>query len=412
MSFPITLTNPKVLLIGAGKIGFKRATSLQKNGIVFEVISSNFDENFHKLDVKKTIKNFEISDARDYNIVVDSTGSKKVLDLLLEEKQKRFLLINVSADQKYCDFFFSSILYYGKLKIAVTSGGSSPSVIKVVKQKISEIIPEKIETLCEESSQDRLNGIINKEKTELKTKRLFNPIYLIGCGLGDVELLSIKAYKIIQNLDVVFYDNLISKEILEIIPKSTEKIFVGKSKNNHSLVQGEINNLLLKYAKSGKKIARLKSGDPYIFGRGYEEYEFLTSHDFSVEVISGISSAIAGPSLANIPLTHRGVSNSFSVVSAHLKDGAINLYWMDLLKREKHTTVVLMGLSCAKYIEAEAKNQNIDMNYKVAIVGSASRTNQVVIKTTIANLHEKSRGVSSPAILIFGDVTQLKGLSI
>lgn len=406
-TLPILLKNPKILLIGGGNVALQKAEVLDENNIDFEMISNMYLAKFKKINIKKYVKLFTLSDVSSFNIIINATGCEDITNQLLKEKQKRFFFLNVVDVPPLCDFYFSSLLKYGGLKIAISSDGGSPTITQIVRQKIKEIIPKEIESFCKKVTQDRFNGIIDVKSTRQKTKKLLNPIYLIGCGLGDVELLTIKAYKIIQTLDVVFYDNLITQEILDIIPENTKKVFVGKSKGNHSLVQEEINSLLLKYAKEGKKIARLKSGDPYIFGRGYEEYEFLTSNGFSVEVINGLSSAIAGVAMGGIPLTHRGVSNSFSVVSAHLKDGELNLYWLDLLKKEKHTTVVLMGLSYCKYIQEEALKMGINKDFKVAIIANASRENQKIIRTTIEKLYEQSIGVKSPAILIFGDVTNL-----
>jgi uroporphyrin-III C-methyltransferase/precorrin-2 dehydrogenase/sirohydrochlorin ferrochelatase len=406
-TFPISLKDPKILLIGGGNVSLHKAKILLQNKIDFSIISNNFLQEFDEIDVTKKVKTFSKDDLQNYNVVVNATGDKEVSDILTGEKKRRFLLVNDASNQEVCDFYFNGVLDYGKLKISISSSGSSPTVTKKVKQKIKKIIPKKIETLCDDLYKERLNGIINKEKASEKIDKLLNPIYLIGCGLGDTELLTIKAYRIIQSLDVVLYDNLITEEILNIMSEKTEKIFVGKSKNNHSLIQSEINELILKYAKDGKKIARLKSGDPYIFGRGYEEYSFLTSHGFNVEVINGISSAIAGANFAGIPLTHRGASNSFSVVSSHLKDGELNLYWLDLLKREKHTTVVLMGLSHANEIQKRALQVGINKEYKVAIISNASRENQLIIKTTLDKLYENSQKAVSPSILVFGEVVGL-----
>jgi uroporphyrin-III C-methyltransferase len=224
--------------------------------------------------------------------------------------------------------------------------------------------------------------------------------------LGDVELLTLKAYNIIKSVDVVLYDNLISNEIMEIVPKKTKKIFVGKEKGFHHTSQEEINKLIIKYAKKGLNVARLKSGVPFVFGRGSEEIEELLKHNFKTEVIPGISSSISAPLLANIPITARGYASGFTVVSAHLKGNRVNLDWVEILKKENHTVVVLMGLSRVSEIVQEAKNLNISKDKPYAIISNASRQNQKVTVGTIDTLKKDSIGVSTPAILVFGEVVK------
>ncbi|MEA2099407.1 MAG: uroporphyrinogen-III C-methyltransferase [Campylobacterota bacterium] len=229
-------------------------------------------------------------------------------------------------------------------------------------------------------------------------------VYLVGCGVGDPELLTMKAYRIIQEVDVVLYDYLISDEIMELVPTQTKKVFVGKKKGSHSFSQEEINTLILKYAKEGFSVARLKSGDPFVFGRGAEEMKELLSHDIQTEVISGISSCISAPALANIPVTARDYASGFSVVSTHLKNNRVNLDWCDLLKKENHTIVVLMGLSRVSEIVEESKRLNIPKDKPCAIISNASRENQQVIITSLEKLTKDAQTAQSPAILVFGDV--------
>lgn len=234
-------------------------------------------------------------------------------------------------------------------------------------------------------------------------------VYLVGCGLGDVEQLTLKAYRIIREAQVILYDNLITPEILELIPSETRKIYVGKPKDCHSISQDRINNLIADYAGQGFSVARLKSGDPYIFGRGSEEALFLLERGYSVDVVAGISSCVSGSACAGIPPTARGYASSFSVVSAHLKEGKFNTDWLPLLKLANHTTVVLMGLSLAGRIKKAAYAIGISRTLPVAIVANASRPEQESIVTTLAGLEKAAKTISGPAVIIFGDVVTLHG---
>ena len=234
-------------------------------------------------------------------------------------------------------------------------------------------------------------------------------VYLVGCGLGDVEQLTLKAYRIIREVKIVLYDNLITDEILALIPAKTHKIYVGKQKNCHSISQERINTLIADYAGQGFSVARLKSGDPYIFGRGAEEALYLTEQGYQVDVIAGISSSVAGPACAGIPPTARGYASSFSVVSAHLKDSKFNTDWLPLLKVPNHTTVVLMGLSLAGAIRKVALQTGVSKDFPVAIIANASRPEQQSIVTTLSGLAKAAKTVQAPAVIVFGDVVNLYG---
>ena len=232
-------------------------------------------------------------------------------------------------------------------------------------------------------------------------------VYLVGCGTGDVDLLTMKAYKVIQNVDVVFVDHLIAQEIKDIIPPTTEQIFVGKQKGFHSVKQEEINAQLKEYANKGLKIARLKSGDPYIFGRGSEEALSMVEAGISVEVIPGISSALAAPLLAGIAPTARGYATNMSIVSAHLAGNRVNLEWIPMLKYENHTIVVLMGISRAREIKKCASNLGVNMQKDVAVISNASRDNQSVRIGTLEDLDSLCKDAQRPALIVIGDVVKL-----
>ncbi|MEA1916144.1 MAG: uroporphyrinogen-III C-methyltransferase [Campylobacterota bacterium] len=237
---------------------------------------------------------------------------------------------------------------------------------------------------------------------------MYGKVYLVGCGTGDVELLTLKSHKIITKIaDVVFIDHLIAQEIIDIIPPSTKKVFVGKQKGFHSVKQEKINELLIEYAKKGLSIARLKSGDPYIFGRGSEEAITLSSENIEVEVIPGISSALAAPLLAGIAPTARGYATNLSIVSAHLSGNRVNLEWIPLLKMSNHTVVVLMGVSRAKEISSCALKIGVNMSMDVAIISNASRPNQSVRIGVLKELKELCEDVQRPAIIVLGDVVKL-----
>ena len=406
-TLPIVLNNKKILLIGGGKVALQKAQVMHRNQIDFKVIAKEISGELYTLTPMLTCKKFTKDDCEDYEIIIDATGSKEVTNLLLEIKQERNIFLNVVDVPELCDFYFASLLEYGGLKIAVSSSGASPTITQVIRDKIAGLIPKEIEKLTNEIQQQRAQGIIDVEQTRAQTKKLLSKVYLVGCGTGDVELLTIKAYNIIKSVDVVFIDHLIADEIIDIIPEETIRVFVGKQKGFHSVKQEEINRLLLEHASQGFSIARLKSGDPYIFGRGSEEAIAMMQEGIRVEVIPGISSAIAGPLLSGIAPTARGYATNLSIVSAHLAGNRVNLEWIPLLKFPNHTVVVLMGVSRAKEIKKCAQNIGVGMDKDVAIISNASRKDQSVRIGKLSELEKLCLDAQRPALIVFGDVVNL-----
>lgn len=406
-SLPVLLRNPKILIIGGGKAALQKAKVLLDNEIDFFIITQTLCDKLGMLGTKHKIKSFEKEDAENFNIIINATGNKEVGLLLEEIKKERFFLLNTVDVPEECDFYFSSLLRYKNLKIAVSSNGASPTATQIVRDKIKKFLPESLGDLIKQKSLERELGIIDIERTKKETEKLFGKVYLIGCGIGDPELLTLKAYKTIQTVDVVFYDNLITEEILNLVPPHVKKIYVGKEKGNHTASQDAINKLLLDYARQGYRVARLKNGDPYIFGRGAEEAEFLIRNKIKVEVIAGISSAIAAPLSAGIPPTARGYSSGITIVTAHNDKCIFNGNWIELLKMPNHTVIVLMGLTQTEKIVEDALQKGVDKKLPAAIISNASRKNQTTIITTLENLADASHDADKPAVLVFGNVVNL-----
>lgn len=232
-------------------------------------------------------------------------------------------------------------------------------------------------------------------------------LYLIGCGPGDADLLTLKALKCIEKLDIALIDHLLTDEIIALIPPRTKVVFVGKEKGKHSFPQETINAMITEYALQGYTVGRLKCGDPYIFGRGTEEAIYASQNGIETEVIPGLSSAFSGPLAVGIAPTARGVSTGVSVVSAHLSGDRVNLSWIPMLNVDDHTTVVLMGLSRTRQIVKEALDQGVDAALPVAIVSNATTSIQSSIVTTLGGLVMAAKGAPKPAILVFGKVVNL-----
>ncbi len=407
-TLPIVLNNKKILLIGAGNVALQKAQVLKRNNIDFKIVSKDIKDEIKEYCGGISQKEFEADDIADYEVVIDATADEMVTQKLLELKKEKNFLLNVVDVPELCDFYFAALLEYGALKVAVSSSGASPTIAKAVRDKIKSVIPEDISGLTESKMMQRKQNIIDADSTKEEVNRKLSRVYLVGCGIGDVELLTMKAYRVIQSVDVVFIDHLISEEIIDIIPKETKKVFVGKQKGFHSLKQSEINELLLEYASKGLSIARLKSGDPYIFGRGSEEALSMIENGIGVEIIPGISSAITAPAAAGIAPTARGYATNMSIVSAHLAGNSINLEWIPLLKIKSHTTIILMGVSRAAEILEAAEESGVEMDMKTAVISNASRKNQKSYVGVLGELVKLCAEAKRPAIIVIGDVVELE----
>ncbi len=232
-------------------------------------------------------------------------------------------------------------------------------------------------------------------------------VWLVGAGPGDADLLTVKAVKAIQQADVIFFDFLISEEILALLPSETEKVCVGKRKGYHSLSQDEINELLFKYAKQGKDICRLKGGDAFVFGRGGEEMQFLMQRGVQVELVPGITSGMGATSYAGIPVTHRGVSQGCTFITAHAEK-ELNVDWQALAQL-KHTLVFYMGLSKASLISGSLMVNGLSKCTPVALIENGCRQNQRVITGQLDELAllSKRHQVKSPALIVVGETVNL-----
>jgi uroporphyrin-III C-methyltransferase/precorrin-2 dehydrogenase/sirohydrochlorin ferrochelatase len=234
-------------------------------------------------------------------------------------------------------------------------------------------------------------------------------VYLVGAGPGDPELLTLRALKLMQRAEVVLYDNLISANVLALLPEAAERVYVGKQRANHTMRQEEINALLVQHARTGKRVLRLKGGDPFVFGRGGEEIETLAASGVRFRVVPGITAACGVAAYAGIPLTHRDYAQSCVLVTGHLKDGTMNLDWHGLA-RPRQTVVVYMGLLGLKQLCERLVEHGMPTDMPAAVVQQATMPQQRVITGTLADLAERveGSGLRPPTLVIVGDVVKLR----
>lgn len=232
------------------------------------------------------------------------------------------------------------------------------------------------------------------------------PVYLVGSGPGDPDLMTVKAMRLIESADVVVYDRLVSQQILDLIPAGVSRIFVGKAAKNHHMVQDEINQLLVRLALAGRKVVRLKGGDPFIFGRGSEEAEILAQNGVPFEAVPGITAAQGCASEFDIPLTHRGVATGVRYLTGHCRnDDPLNFDW-DSLADPDTTLVVYMGLQNLPMISAELIKAGLDPETPAAAIASGTTPDQDICRSTLENIARDAIAaeLSAPTLIIIGHV--------
>lgn len=232
-------------------------------------------------------------------------------------------------------------------------------------------------------------------------------VWLVGAGPGDPDLLTLKAHRLLMSADLILFDKLVSQEIRGLFPKSVPAFYVGKEKGNHSLSQTELNALMIKRAREGYNIVRLKGGDPFVFGRGGEEILTLMQAGIEAEVVPGITAASGCSSYAGIPLTHRGLSQGCTFITAH-GESELNIEWQSLAS-SNHTLVFYMGVSKVSMIKERLLDKGMCPTTPLAIIENGCRSNQRTLLSTLSEVDDLVRHeqVSSPSIIVVGKVTEL-----
>jgi uroporphyrin-III C-methyltransferase/precorrin-2 dehydrogenase/sirohydrochlorin ferrochelatase len=447
--FPLFLTLNKkpVLVVGGGEIAERKIKLILKADAKVEVIANEFSDDLNNLIKKNKLKRIQgklvISELKkDYCLIIAATDNKVINKQLYRFAKKNNIFINVVDEPDLCTCTFGSIVDRGDLVVSISSGGSAPVFARQLREKIETYLPFNTSEIIKFSSEMR-NKVI-KTFNQFNKRRIFwetfferisnyksvNPkslrkeflsllrktkskdtgeVYLVGAGPGDPDLLTIRALHLMQKSDICIYDNLVSKGILELVRRDSEMVYAGKLRSNHTIEQSEINSLLIKYAKSGKRVLRLKGGDPFIFGRGGEEISELMQHKIKFQVVPGITSASGAASYAGIPLTHRDFSQSCVFLTGHEKEGNLNIDWKGLASNNQ-TIVIYMGLNSLEKITSSFIQNGMKKNMPAAIIENGTSYQQRVISSTIQNIYKKAdkEKIKSPAIIIIGEVVRLR----
>lgn len=234
-------------------------------------------------------------------------------------------------------------------------------------------------------------------------------VFLVGTGPGDPDLLTVKAFRLIREAEVVLYDNLVSEEIMALVPPAAERIYVGKRRSEHAMRQEHINELLVSLARRGRRVLRLKAGDPFVFGRGGEEIETLGAEGVRFEVVPGITAALGAASYAGIPLTHRDYAQSCVFVTGNTQDGELNVDWAAIV-RPRQTVVIYMGFQNLDELCRELVSHGLPPSTPAAMVQQATTSHQRVVTADLATLADRAHaaGLKPPTLIIVGEVVRLR----
>jgi uroporphyrin-III C-methyltransferase / precorrin-2 dehydrogenase / sirohydrochlorin ferrochelatase len=445
--FPLfcKLENRDCLLVGGGEVAERKARLLLEAGARLTVNSQSFNEQFmcwheqQQLTLVQGEFNAQLLDNK--WLVIAATDCQDINQKVSLEAEKRCVFCNVVDSPKEASFIMPSIIDRSPIMVAVSSEGHAPVLARLLREKLESILPEHLGKLAKYSgylrnkvkktyqtiterrrfwerlfSHDRLAQAIannDSERVEKLTNELFDAsldsrgeVVLVGAGPGDAGLLTLKGLQQIQQADIIVYDRLVSDEIMNLARRDAKRIFVGKRAGFHCVPQEQINQILLEQAKKGKRVVRLKGGDPFIFGRGGEELETLFNADIPFSVVPGITAASGCSAYSGIPLTHRSYAHSVRLITGHLKDGS-HLDWQSLAA-EKQTLVFYMGLSQAANIEKQLIKHGMDANTPVAIVEEGTTTKQKVVSGLLCDLAKLSLRAGSPSLIIIGPVVALR----
>ncbi|MBF7684355.1 uroporphyrinogen-III C-methyltransferase [Acinetobacter sp. B10A] len=448
--FPISLKLKQqiCLIVGGGGIAYRKAFLLNKAGAIIHIVAPEVSADLEALVVQgkgQIFKRYFSETDLDlpYKLVIAATDNAQVNQSVFEYCESRNLLVNSVDDIPHCRFMVPAIVDRSPLVISIASNGTSPVLSRQIRTQLETMIPHGMGKLAEFSGAWRTRvkaKIPSPEERRIFWENLYagslkehvfndqlekaqaimhdaleawqtpqGEVYLVGAGPGDPELLTLKALRLMQQSDVVIYDRLVSAAVLELCRRDADKIYVGKSRSNHSVPQEGINQLLIQYAKEGKRVCRLKGGDPFIFGRGGEEIQELFTENISFQVVPGITAASGCAAYAGIPLTHRDYAQSVRFLTGHLKEGSPDLPWQELVY-ENQTLVIYMGLvglsTICKQLIAHGQRENMP----VALISKGTTPEQKVVIGTLSCIVSKvhEHDIQAPTLTIIGDVVQLR----
>jgi len=437
------------MVVGGGEVALRKVTMLRKAGadvvVIAPILATALAEFRDQQGIQHIQSSFSENLLEASTLVIAATDDHAVNAAVADAAKKRNIPVNVVDAPELCSFIMPSIVDRSPVVIAVSSGGVAPVLARLVRARIETMIPatygrlaglaaefrERVKQRFATTQQRRIfwedvfQGPIAEQvmsgqeaaaRASLDAALLsesaavhHGEVYLVGGGPGDPDLLTFRALRLMQQADVCVYDKLVSKEVIELVRRDAEMVYVGKERDKHTLPQEDINKLLVRLAQEGKRVLRLKGGDPFIFGRGGEEIETLMEHGVPFQVVPGITAATGVSSYAGIPLTHRDFAQSCIFTTGHLKNGTVELDWPALV-RPRQTVVIYMGLVGLAEICNKLISHGLDADTPAAVVQQGTTQRQRVVTATLATLAERvaAAEMKPPCLTIVGEVVTLR----
>lgn len=443
------ITDRLCVVIGGGEVATRKVSMLLKANAAIKLISPEICPELKALADTGKIQFIQASYAADYLagacMVIAATDDEAVNEQVSLDAKAHNIPVNVVDAPALCTFTMGSIIDRSPVVIAISSEGNAPVLARYIRSKIETMLPAAYGRIADIAGEFRDKVKAKFATTQLRRRFWENvlqgplvecvlsgqeqaardllqnllddnsvvsnhgEVFLVGGGPGDPDLLTFRALRLMQQCDVCVYDKLVSPEVMELVRRDAELIYVGKERDQHTMPQQEINELLASLAKQGKRVLRLKGGDPFIFGRGGEEIETLMQHGVPFQVVPGITAANGVSSYAGIPLTHRDYAQACLFITGHLKDGTLDLDWATMA-RPKQTVVIYMGLVGLAQICEQLIKHGVSASMPVAVVQQGTTQRQKVVTATLQDLPQKvaQAGLKAPCLTIIGEVVRLR----
>ncbi len=442
------ISNRLCIVVGGGDIATRKVNMLLKANGQIRLVSPSVCAELQAMILANKIQHleaeFEPSQLEGACLVIAATDDEAVNEAVSMAAKAQNVPVNVVDAPALCTFTMGSIIDRSPIIIAVSSEGNAPVLARYIRSKIETMLPaaygriaaiagefrdqvkekfssvqarrifwedilqgpfvERVLSGQEQAAKSFLQDSLNNAESAKKGE-----VFLVGGGPGDPDLLTFRALRLMQQCDVCVYDKLVSPEVMELVRRDAELIYVGKARDQHTMPQEKINDLLAKLALEGKRVLRLKGGDPFIFGRGGEEIETLMQHNVPFQVVPGITAASGVSSYAGIPLTHRDYAQSCLFITGHLKDGSVDLDW-EAMVRPNQTLVIYMGLVGLPTICKELIARGISANMPIAVIQQGTTQRQRVLTGTLSDIAEKVEvaHLKAPCLIIIGEVVVLR----
>ncbi|MGF1757436.1 siroheme synthase CysG [Photobacterium sagamiensis] len=431
------------LVVGGNDVAWRKTRMLLKAGadvrVIAPVLNCQFQQAIDEQQITHVADEFEPSHLDGIFLAIAATERKSVNALVYQSANQRQVLVNVVDDTQRCSFIIPSIVDRSPIIVAISSSGKAPVLARLIREKLEALLPQHLGKMA--TIAGRFRDQLAKTVTSFSARRQFwekafdgrfselvaagqeqeaeqelvdlsqsaspqGQVALIGAGPGDASLLTLRALQLMQQADVVLYDYLVSDEVMDLVRRDAEQVCVGKKAGFHSVPQEETNQLIVQYAQQGKRVVRLKGGDPFVFGRGGEELEVLFDAGIPFQVVPGITAAAGATAYAGIPLTHRDHAQTAMFITGHLKPDSDQLDW-STLARGKQTLVIYMGLMKSGHIQQQLLEHGRGGDTPVAIIERGTQKTQKVLKGQLSELEQLAQNAASPALIVVGEVVNL-----